>query len=544
MLAGHPGVGGRTATIYDPAAPLAADGLPIVRLGAASALEGAALPSPGASLYVLDHEVTAAVEAASGHEAVTRGLSRLRPHVTPALLAAPADPLGPFDDRGADVLLARCPPDEQAAARASLTAGVRAAGRPVLLDVHSPEITANALVAAFDLGVAGGLIHTGDTAADRRLISEALELERLRLDTAPLISAIVCNYNGAAYLDGCLASLTAQNHPRFEVIVCDDGSTDDSVAIARRHPVRLLGLPHGGLARARNAGIEAARGEVVAFLDADAEAEPHWLAQIWRLLDRLGIEGTGGPNLPFPDAGWQERTVSGAPGAAIPVVTPEGECTHLAGCNMAFRRDTATRLGGFNPMFTAAHDDVDFCARLLDSGARLALAPSACVRHHRRSSIAGYLRQQSGYGANSAQDIERHKEMLPPPPQRSLAARIDPRRRRYVFAGPQGRQLFTVTSQPLHIGLPSKALVGLLAAGASGLLPAAMVGRVRTWSALWGISLGALLTAASVRVPAFAPARGVRGIAQRVVTAALWFAQPPTHRYGEWRAQRSASGRS
>jgi glycosyltransferase involved in cell wall biosynthesis len=95
----------------------------------------------------------------------------------------------------------------------------------------------------------------------------------------PLVSVIVPNYNYARTLDLCLAALERQHYPHLEVIVVDDRSTDDSVAVARRHGVRVLVTDTNiGAPAARNLGVEHARGEVLFFLDSDVALAPDAVA--------------------------------------------------------------------------------------------------------------------------------------------------------------------------------------------------------------------------------------------------------------------------
>jgi glycosyltransferase involved in cell wall biosynthesis len=97
-----------------------------------------------------------------------------------------------------------------------------------------------------------------------------------------LISVIIPVYNGAAYLEETIASVLAQTYSNFELIMIDDGSVDQSPAImrawaARDRRIKLIFQPHGGIARARNEGIKAARGEYIAYLDQDDFAVPERL---------------------------------------------------------------------------------------------------------------------------------------------------------------------------------------------------------------------------------------------------------------------------
>jgi glycosyltransferase involved in cell wall biosynthesis len=213
----------------------------------------------------------------------------------------------------------------------------------------------------------------------------------------PLVTAIVCAYNEERTLGACLDSLEACMYPNLEVVVCDDGSTDRTLEVAGRYPFKLLELPHGGLSRARNAGLEAANGEIVAYLDADAACHPEWPYHLV-LSMAAGVAGAGGPNLPWPSAGFVERAVARSPGAPSEVLLSDDRAEHVPGCNMAFDAEELRAIGGFDVAYTAAGDDVDVCWKLLDRGRQIAFSPAAQVYHRRRGTVTGYLRQQRGYG--------------------------------------------------------------------------------------------------------------------------------------------------
>ena len=223
------------------------------------------------------------------------------------------------------------------------------------------------------------------------------DLLHLRTDW-PKVSVVVCAYNEERTIQECLTSLAACDYPHLEVIMCDDGSTDRTLEIARTFPFRILDLDHGGLSRARNAGIEAATGEIVAFLDADAACDPQWPWYLALGYDNDEVVAAGGPNWPFPNAPLVERAVALSPGSPLEVLVSDDRAEHVPGCNMSFRRETIRAVGSFDPIYTSAGDDVDVCWKLLDAGGEIAFVPAAQIHHHRRATVKGYLRQQRGYG--------------------------------------------------------------------------------------------------------------------------------------------------
>jgi glycosyltransferase involved in cell wall biosynthesis len=214
----------------------------------------------------------------------------------------------------------------------------------------------------------------------------------------PMVSVIVCCYNAAATLDECLQSLKALCYPNCEVIVVDDGSADDTHRIADRHGVRCLRVPNGGLSKARNLGIEAARGEIVAFIDSDAYADPDWLFYMVNALEENRAAAVGGPNYSPPQDGFTAQCVDQAPGNPTCVLVDNAHAEHIPGCNMAFRKEAFKIVGLFDAQHRAAGDDVDLCWRLLVADRAIVYHPSAVVWHHRRPTINSYLRQQKGYG--------------------------------------------------------------------------------------------------------------------------------------------------
>jgi hypothetical protein len=136
-----------------------------------------------------------------------------------------------------------------------------------------------------------------------KLGSDNAALPHRPLPRTPFVSVIVCSYNGAKTLAACLESLGKIDYPAYEVILVDDGSTDDTPEIAARFPnVRYIRQENHGLSHARNTGAAAAKGEVFAYTDSDCMADVDWLYYLIGTLVSGNYGGVGGPNISPPGA--------------------------------------------------------------------------------------------------------------------------------------------------------------------------------------------------------------------------------------------------
>ena len=290
---------------------------------------------------------------------------------------------------------------------------------------HQAELLSWQCRAAFELGLSGFIVfaftdewHTGGseitdwafglTRRDRspKLAFDAVARvfgERLPppLATAPRATVLVAAYNAASTLAECLSSIRELNYPDYETIVIDDGSTDSTSEIANQSGVRAIRVEHNGLAAARNAGVGAAsnESEVVAFIDADARADRDWLYHLVETIKRREAAAAGGPNFAPEASSARAAAMIAAPGLPREVRAGDDRLAQLCGCNMAITKAALLKVGGFDPMFTAAGDDVDLSWRLVASNETLAYAPGAVVIHERRATLPAYLHQQRGYGA-------------------------------------------------------------------------------------------------------------------------------------------------
>jgi O-antigen biosynthesis protein len=218
----------------------------------------------------------------------------------------------------------------------------------------------------------------------------------------PKISVIVCTYNGGRTLRETFQHLQRLNYSNFEVIVVDDGSTDGGAYEAGKYGFRLIRTSNAGLSSARNTGLHAANGELVAYIDDDAYPDADWLKYLALSFLQGEYAGVGGPNIPPPGDGWIADCVTNSPGGPIHVLLTDREAEHIPGCNMAFRKSALLAAGGFDDRFRTAGDDVDICWNLQKLGWKLGFNPAAVVWHHRRNSIRRYWKQQLGYGRAEA----------------------------------------------------------------------------------------------------------------------------------------------
>lgn len=231
------------------------------------------------------------------------------------------------------------------------------------------------------------------------------------LARVPKVSVVVASYNGSRTLAACLKSLTTLNYPNYEILLVDDGSDDDTCRIVSSFPdVKYVHQEHLGLSVARNTGIAAATGEIIAFTDADCRADEDWLYYSVGDLLRSDCAGIGGHNFLPLDDGPVAAAVMASPGGPAHVMLTDRLAEHIPGCNMIFYKWALTEIGGFDPLYYRAGDDVDICWRLQQRGNQIGFSAGGFVWHYRRSNVRAYLGQQYGYGEAEAMLVRRHPE--------------------------------------------------------------------------------------------------------------------------------------
>lgn len=222
--------------------------------------------------------------------------------------------------------------------------------------------------------------------------------------TVPSVSIVIATRDRAGLLDECLTHVDRQRFDAGdEVIVVDNGSSDDTLTVIARHqrtcpvPLRAMIEPEAGKSRALTRALAAATGDVVAFTDDDVDVDGDWLTAIKRAMSDPEIALVGGPVDPRWERtvpGWLLRPERGYGRLAAPLALVDygGERAPLGartavGANMAVRRDVLARVGGF-----ALHlgklrgtllsgEDHDFCQRVQAAGFQAVYCPDIRVAH-------------------------------------------------------------------------------------------------------------------------------------------------------------------
>jgi glycosyltransferase involved in cell wall biosynthesis len=219
----------------------------------------------------------------------------------------------------------------------------------------------------------------------------------------PAVSVIVCSYNSRTRIDAALRSLRAQDLDEpYEVIVVDSGSDGAHEYVRRTYPEVRLVRSEARLwpAQARNRGVEAARGEFVAFLPDDGIARPDWLRR--RLAKhREGFPAVGGaitngtPRHPVGSAGYYLEYSALIPSARVLAEQAIPHC-------LSYERSLLTRLGSF-PEGTDTGEDTVFNTRCLAAGVPIGFDPEVQLAHVNPTRLRSYLRHQYGHGRGLVQ---------------------------------------------------------------------------------------------------------------------------------------------
>lgn len=207
-------------------------------------------------------------------------------------------------------------------------------------------------------------------------------------------SVVISTHDRSTVLLDCLRSLELQDYPHFEVIVVVGPCTDETEALLDRHyrgKIKLAHCPDKNLSISRNIGIEAASGDVIAFIDDDSVASRTWLSKLAEAYSSPGVAGAGGIVFDHTGRSLQYRysTCTRYGRASFPDEPPPVRATekgadpfvYLQGTNASFRRSALVAIGGFNEQIAYYHDETDVCLRIIDRVGKLIALDGAAVHH-------------------------------------------------------------------------------------------------------------------------------------------------------------------
>ncbi len=210
------------------------------------------------------------------------------------------------------------------------------------------------------------------------------------------VSIIIITRNRPFLLRHCIERVLSQPYPHKEIIVVDSSSNDESEQVVAKYPavisVRLRGQ-HNNMPQARNAGLGASSGDILAFVDDDAMVQPGWLAALVKTYQDETIGAVGGRVIEMPEPYCDE--IRGSPAMFIKpsgrvILKDRGasgmgdlEVDHIPGCNMSFRREVLEQVGGFDPNYTLTNsrEETDLCIRVKKAGWRIMFVPTMAVVH-------------------------------------------------------------------------------------------------------------------------------------------------------------------
>jgi len=229
--------------------------------------------------------------------------------------------------------------------------------------------------------------------------------------TLKMVSVIVPVRNGERTISDCIGSLLRQDFPKnkYEVIVIDNNSSDGTAESIRRHPVRYLLEKRKGPAAARNAGIAASQGNLMAFTDSDCVAKEDWLSEGIRAFESDEVGCVSGRVCAGRAGNIYERIIADKKEYDTPA-DYHGLPPYAITANALFRREVFDAIGDFDTSLRAA-EDKDLCWRMLKkTGLVIKRCPAAIVYHKHRSDLKSYFRQYFSYGIYNVRLQKKHPD--------------------------------------------------------------------------------------------------------------------------------------
>ena len=226
---------------------------------------------------------------------------------------------------------------------------------------------------------------------------------------SPSVTIVVPVRNGEQTIQQLLESLQKLDYDRnkIDVVVVDGSSTDKTREIVKKYPVKLVIETRKGLNLARNIGIKSSNGEIVAFTDSDCVVPTNWITKIVENFKDPKVSCVGGSAIAL-NSDFVSQYADNSIVRLMPIFTKREELDnvkpffrHPAGCNMAFRRKVAEKVGYFDEKIKYGFDEVEFADRICRAGYKMVLDPEVSVWHKHRSTLVDFFKQNFQYGKGS-----------------------------------------------------------------------------------------------------------------------------------------------
>lgn len=241
-----------------------------------------------------------------------------------------------------------------------------------------------------------------------------------------LFSVIVPTFNRAGEIKELLDSLSTQTipHSEFEIIIVDDGSTDntkeviESIKSESDLNIKTLYQNHKGPGEARNLGMENAKGKYFIFIDSDCIADNNWLAAYKKEVEEKDVAGFGGPDSVLPNFKPVQKAIDYSMTSFITTGGIRGHSKkkiskyYPRSFNMGVRADIVKRIGGMGKLRHG--QDIEFSNRILSTGEPIIKVAGAVVYHKRRISIKKFFKQVYNWGVARINLYKIDRKMLEP----------------------------------------------------------------------------------------------------------------------------------
>jgi cellulose synthase/poly-beta-1,6-N-acetylglucosamine synthase-like glycosyltransferase len=226
----------------------------------------------------------------------------------------------------------------------------------------------------------------------------------------PKVSIIVATLNSELTIDECLKAIFELNYPKdfLEIIVVDGCSTDGTLEIAGKYPVKVISAPLNAPA-AYNYALKIVSNDVLGFIDADAKVEKEWLNKLVAYLDDPQVAGvSGGIETWNKENPWARSIGYDLENRYARL---KKSVVRIATMNLLMKKSVIEEVGGFDEHLASQYD-TDLGFRITSRGYKLLFEPSAKCYHFNRSTVRAYFRQQLQYGKNTVKLYFKHSKLI------------------------------------------------------------------------------------------------------------------------------------